>query len=137
MVLNSRYQQELDQVIEEIRQRGHSAVGIVADLTDASEIQRLGAQTIEHFGAVHALVNNVGGVDRFSPFEELSDEEWIGAFQLNVLSAVRLVRAVLPAMKRQHWGRNRFRPREWMYSTRRRWRLLSNPSSNRKECGAK
>jgi NAD(P)-dependent dehydrogenase (short-subunit alcohol dehydrogenase family) len=105
VVLNARHQQELEQVVEQIQQRGGHALGIVADLTDASEAQRLAEQAIAHFGTVHVLVNNVGGADGFAPFEELSDEAWINTFQLNVLSTVRLIRAVLPAMKRQRWGR--------------------------------
>ena len=105
VVLNARHQQELEQVVEEIQQRGGHVRGIVADLTDAIEAQRLAEQAIEHFGAIHVLVNNVGGADGFAPFEELSDEAWINAFRLNVLSTVRLIRAVLPAMKQQHWGR--------------------------------
>jgi 3-oxoacyl-[acyl-carrier protein] reductase len=106
VVLNARRQQELEQVVEEIRQHsGSRAVGIAADLTDASEVRLLAEQAIKHFGTIHVLVNNVGGADGFAPFEELSDEAWISAFQLNVLSTVRLIRAVLPVMKQQHWGR--------------------------------
>jgi 3-oxoacyl-[acyl-carrier protein] reductase len=56
-----------------------------------------------HFGNARAL-NNVGGAS-LTPFEELSDEDWINTFQLNVLSTVRLIRAVLPSMQHQHWGR--------------------------------
>ncbi|MBV9231377.1 MAG: SDR family NAD(P)-dependent oxidoreductase, partial [Chloroflexi bacterium] len=105
VVLNARHQQELEQAVEEIHQHGGHALGIAADLTKASEAQRLAEQALAHFGTIHVLVNNVGGADSFAPFEELSDEAWINAFQLNVLSTVRLVRAVLPAMKQQHWGR--------------------------------
>jgi NAD(P)-dependent dehydrogenase (short-subunit alcohol dehydrogenase family) len=51
------------------------------------------------------LVNNVGGADKLAPFEEISDEDWINAFQLNVLSTVRVIRATVPSMQHQHWGR--------------------------------
>lgn len=105
VVLNARRQQELEQAVQEVRQSGGHAIGVVADLIDAIEVQRLAERAIEHFGTVHVLVNNVGGADGFAPFEQVADEAWINTFQLNVLSTVRLMRAVLPVMKRQHWGR--------------------------------
>jgi 3-oxoacyl-[acyl-carrier protein] reductase len=57
------------------------------------------------FGTVDILVNNAGGTGRRSPFHELSDEEWFEILDLNLISAVRLTRAVLPHMRRQRWGR--------------------------------
>src|SRR5579883_185161 len=105
VVLNARRLQELEQVVEEIQQNGGQALGIVADLTNAREIEYMVQQVIERFGTIHVLVNNVGGTDKLAPFEEVSDEDWISAFQLNVLSTVRLTRAVLPSLRRQKWGR--------------------------------
>ncbi len=105
VVLNARHQQELAQVAQEIQQHGGHALGIAADLTNASEVQRLVKQALAHFGTIQVLVNNVGGADKLAPFEEISDEDWINVFQLNVLSTVRLIRATVPSMQRQHWGR--------------------------------
>jgi 3-oxoacyl-[acyl-carrier protein] reductase len=105
VVLTARNQQDLDQAAQEIQRHGGHALAIVADVTNADEVQRLVQQTIAYAGTIHVLVNNVGGANGFASFEELSDEAWMNAFQLNVLSTVRLIRAVLPAMKQQHWGR--------------------------------
>ena len=105
VVLNARNPQELEQVVEEIQQHGGRALGIAADLTNASEVQRLVEQALARFGTIHVLVNNVGGADKLAPFEEISDEDWINVFQLNVLSTVRLIRATVPSMQHQHWGR--------------------------------
>ncbi len=105
VVLAARHQQELEQVAEVIRQHGGNALALAADVTNASEIQRLVQQAIAHFGTIHILVNNAGGTDSFASFEELSDEDWINSFHLNVLSTVRLTRAILPYMQQQKWGR--------------------------------
>lgn len=105
VVLNARNQQELEQAVQEIRQSGGYALALAADVTSASEVQRLAQQTVERFGTVHVLVNNAGGAGGFASFEELSDEDWINVFNLNVLSAVRMTRALLPFMKQQKWGR--------------------------------
>jgi 3-oxoacyl-[acyl-carrier protein] reductase len=105
VILNSRNQQELEQVAQEIQQCGGHALALAADVTNASEAQYLAEQALARFGTIHVLVNNVGGADGFASFEELSDESWINVFNLNVLSTVRLIRAVLPSMRQQHWGR--------------------------------
>lgn len=105
VVLNSRHQQELEPAAEAIRQHGGRALTVAADLTDASEVQHLAEQALAQFGTIHVLVNNVGGASKLAPFEDVSDEDWIGAFQLNVLSTVRLIRALVPAMQQQQWGR--------------------------------
>ena len=55
------------------------------------------------FGRVDCLVNNVGGTD-IRRFEELTDDDWEASFQLNVMSAVRATRAVLPGMKERGSG---------------------------------
>src|SRR5690242_13456536 len=68
VVLNARKSQELELVVEEMQQHGRHALGIAADLTDASAARRLAEQTIAHFGTIHVLVNNVGGADGFAPF---------------------------------------------------------------------
>jgi 3-oxoacyl-[acyl-carrier protein] reductase len=105
VVLNARNPQELAQAVEEIQQHDGHALGIAADMTNASEVQHLAQQARDHFGTIHVLVNNVGGANKLAPFEEISDEDWINTFQLNVLSTVRLIRATVPSMQRQHWGR--------------------------------
>jgi len=105
VVLTARNQQDLEQVVQEIQQRGGRAQAIAADVTNANEVQHLVQQTTAQVGTIHVLVNNVGGAEGFAPFEEISDEAWINTFELNVLSTVRLVRALLPAMKQERWGR--------------------------------
>lgn len=105
VVLNARNQQELKQAAQEIQQHGGHVLALAADMTNASEVQRLAQQALAHFGTIHVLVNNVGGADKLAPFEEISDEDWINVFQLNVLSTVRLIRAIVPSMQHQHWGR--------------------------------
>jgi NAD(P)-dependent dehydrogenase (short-subunit alcohol dehydrogenase family) len=51
------------------------------------------------------LVNNVGGVGEFAGFADLTDDDWFNALNLNVMSAVRATRAVLPYMQTLRWGR--------------------------------
>jgi len=87
---------------------GRSAAGIgdvhvVADLAQPGEPERLIGYTLERLGRVDCLVNNVGWAE-IHEFEELDDEVWERSWQINVMSAVRALRAALPAMKERRSG---------------------------------
>src|SRR5207253_7940793 len=55
------------------------------------------------FGRVDCLVNNVGFAE-IRKFEEISDDQWDELWQLNVMSYVRAIRAVVPAMREAGGG---------------------------------
>ena len=75
-----------------------AAVGIAQDLSDPDAPSDLVAQAQDALGPVEILVNNVGTAYQTS-FEDVSDAQWDEMWQLNVMSYVRCIRAVLPAMK--------------------------------------
>jgi 3-oxoacyl-[acyl-carrier protein] reductase len=77
---------------------------IVADVTKPEDIQRLVSAVEEHFGQIDILVNNAGGPPT-GTFMDFDDETWEAALQLNLMSTVRLCRAVLPGMQARRWGR--------------------------------
>ncbi|WP_439578945.1 SDR family oxidoreductase [Elioraea sp.] len=69
-----------------------------ADITQGGEAERLVAVARESLGGLDAVIDCVGGSIR-STFEALTDEDWLGNYSFNVLSAVRLVRASLPLLR--------------------------------------
>jgi NAD(P)-dependent dehydrogenase (short-subunit alcohol dehydrogenase family) len=84
--------------VEAARRDAGAAVGIACDLSEPSAAGGLVAESERRLGTVQCLVNNVGEAYQAS-FEDVSDEEWDEMWQLNVMSYVRCIRAVLPAMK--------------------------------------
>lgn len=74
------------------------------DLTHAESIEELVASVERDLGTISILVTNSGGPPP-GGFDAASDEKWYSAYDLTFLSAVRLIRAVLPGMKEQGWGR--------------------------------
>jgi 3-oxoacyl-[acyl-carrier protein] reductase len=82
--------------VEQARQDVGAELGVVADLAEPGAAAELIAAAGE-LGAVGCLVNNVG-IAYQTGFEELSDEQWDEMWQLNVMSAMRTMRAALPAM---------------------------------------
>lgn len=75
-----------------------------ADLVDGTQIQYLVDETLHRFGRIDVLVTNNGGPPA-GYFDGLDDEAWLKAQQLTLMSAVRLIRAVLPEMRARQWGR--------------------------------
>ena len=75
-----------------------------ADVSDAADLDRLLRETQERLGGVDVLVNNAGGPPP-GGFDALDDAAWQAAFELNLLSTVRLFRGVLPHMRARGWGR--------------------------------
>ncbi|MFD1484704.1 SDR family oxidoreductase [Lacticaseibacillus baoqingensis] len=74
---------------------------VLCDVNDPAAIKALVAETIAYFGPINILVNNAGG-PRAAVFEELDDEAWLHAFNQNLLSNIRTIRAALPSLKQTH-----------------------------------
>ncbi|MEJ2299549.1 MAG: SDR family oxidoreductase [Woeseiaceae bacterium] len=77
--------------------------GYVMDAADAASIQSWTGATLRDFAAVDGLVINAGGPPPGN-FDAFDDAAWAGAFELTLMSAVRMVRSVLPQMRRQGSG---------------------------------
>ena len=86
--------------------RGEDGIGdlhLAADLSHPGEPERLIAAALERFGRLDCLVNNVGWAE-IHTWDVLDDELWERSWQINVMSAVRAIRAALPAMKERGGG---------------------------------
>ncbi len=83
----------------ELRALGVDALGVVADVTKAGDAAALVRAAAERFGRIDVLVNNVGGADAAD-----TDEAWIGAFERNLLAAVRCCREAVPEMRKEGGG---------------------------------
>ncbi|WP_327371548.1 SDR family NAD(P)-dependent oxidoreductase [Streptomyces sp. NBC_01217] len=102
VAVNGRRRQSVDDAIEKLRQQTDRDAFIAApgDIT-AEDGAR---QVTEAVPDVDVLVNNLG-IFGAVPALEISDEAWRRYFDVNVLSAIRMIRAYFPAMKDRSWGR--------------------------------
>ena len=99
VVVNGRDEERLEAAAEDIR--GVASGDVVAqpgDLTEADDIDALVGRAVDEFGGLDHLVTNAGGPPS-KPFEETTDEEWYQAYDLLVMSVVRLVRESIPHLK--------------------------------------
>ena len=101
----ARSEADLLAAANEIREKTKAeVVAVPADVTRLPDIRRVVAKTVEAFGGVDILIANAGGPPLGS-FDQMSDAEWQAAFELTLLSTVRLIREVLPHMRKKGWGR--------------------------------
>jgi 3-oxoacyl-[acyl-carrier protein] reductase len=89
--------------VERTREEVGAALGVVCDLAEPTAPAELIARATTGVGPVEVLVNNVG-VAYQVPLEEVSDDQWDEMWQLNVMSFVRAIRAVLPGMRERRQG---------------------------------
>jgi len=101
----ARTEADVQSAAAEIRRAtGADVLAVAADVTRAEDVTRVVAATREAFGGVDVLVANCGGPPR-GGLEEVTDQQWYGAFEVSVLSVVRLIREVVPSMRARRWGR--------------------------------
>lgn len=102
VVLNGRDAGRLDGAVQRLRGEcpGATVSGLAADFADAEAVARL----IDDLGDVDILVNNVG-LFGLADFAAIDDEEWSRYLEVNLMSGVRLSRALLDGMLRRGWGR--------------------------------
>lgn len=99
--INGRSEQGVQAALQRLRADHPSAIlhGIAADAATAE-----GCAKLTSGAAIDILVNNMGIFEPKS-FEDIPDQDWQRLFETNVMSGVRLSRAVLPGMKQRNHGR--------------------------------
>lgn len=102
VVVNGRTEDRVEDAVRTLQSEvpGGTVSGITADVRDPAEVQRL----LDALEDIDILVNNVGLFD-VKPFEETSDNDWAEYLDVNLMTGVRLSRALLPGMLNTGWGR--------------------------------
>jgi 3-oxoacyl-[acyl-carrier protein] reductase len=90
--------------VEAVRAEVGAALGVAADLSAPEAPGELIARAEAELGQADCLVNNVGLAVQVG-FDELTDADWETMWQLNVMSYVRAIQAVLPGMRGRGSGR--------------------------------
>jgi 3-oxoacyl-[acyl-carrier protein] reductase len=93
-----------DAAAEVKRKTGAEVLAVPADVSRVEDIRRVVASVTEAWGGIDVLLANAGGPPP-GPFEQMTDEQWMSAFEQVHLSTVRLIRGVIPHMKQSRWGR--------------------------------
>jgi len=76
-----------DKVVAEIKAKGGKAIAVQGDVAKAADIKRIFAETKKAFGRLDVLVNNAG-VYKFTPLEDVTEDEFHRQFNTNVLGLI-------------------------------------------------
>lgn len=105
VVIGSRDADELNKTAAEITAlTGNPVLAITVDVSKPEEVAAFIKQAVTQFGRVDILINNAGGPP-FDKFENINEEQWLKAFNLNLMSVARASKLVLPYMQQTGSGR--------------------------------
>ena len=103
--VHGRDTEALAQVCAEIEADGGVSRAVAGDLTAATQVADVVRKAEEGFGGVDVLVANAGGSPgRPAPVEQMRDDDFVAAVELNLIATYRLIAAVLPGMKERGSG---------------------------------
>ena len=104
VVLGSRHIEEVKVAADRLSEEcGAEVRGSVLDMSSAESIRHWVADALGHFGRLDGVLVNAGGPPP-GGFDDFDDVAWQAAFELTLMSAVRLVRESLPALRRSDAG---------------------------------
>ena len=99
-------QSAVDTVVSEIKAAGIENVrGWALDVSDKDTIKRVVDEAAAHFGGMDILVNNAGFAIPADVGEEDYEEAWAASINVMLTSHQRAIRAALPYMRKNGWGR--------------------------------
>jgi NAD(P)-dependent dehydrogenase (short-subunit alcohol dehydrogenase family) len=100
----ARTEKDVQVAADELRRQGGQVEGIVCDVRNREEVQSLVDRTIAEYGRIDVLLN-VAGVMKVGPLDEMTEEDFREAMEINCFGPLHTVLAALPVMRRQGWGR--------------------------------
>jgi 3-oxoacyl-[acyl-carrier protein] reductase len=104
VLLIARSEEQLADAAEECGHEGGRVAALTLDVTAEDAGERIVTEATERFGQLDVLVNNAGTVQR-RDLDDVPDEDWYAAFELNVMAPLRAMRAAVPPMAERGWGR--------------------------------
>lgn len=104
VVINGRDREAVNRATSEIQLNGGEALGVIADCTQAVQIEQMQKKVEEHFGDIDFLMAFAGGGVRIEPIENVSEEEWNSLLSANLTSKFLTIKSFLAAMKRRGSG---------------------------------
>jgi len=93
--------EELEKVAEDISASGHEAISIVADISNADQMERAVGRVVDRWRRLDILFANAGINGVWAPLDELKPDEWRTTISVNLTGTFLTVKYALPYLKRR------------------------------------
>jgi len=104
VVVVSLHDETGGKTVEQIRSAGGDAIFVKADVSIRSDMERMIEKTKDTYGTVHLLSHNAG-IYPLSLLKDMTEEEWDKVLDVNLKGVFLAVKACLPSMIRQNYGK--------------------------------
>jgi len=94
----------LDALVQEIVGAGGRATFVFVDVMSREQVDQCVDTVVEHFGSIDILVNNAGTTVGAKPFLDITDEDWVTSFGVNLKGVADFCQAVIPGMVERGGG---------------------------------
>lgn len=108
VLMCARTAETLERAEREVRAAApadQQVLSVVADVSNADDVERVAREWRRHFPQVHALVNNAGVYGPLGPLESIDWSEWTRAVEINLYGSVLMTRALIPHFKQHRYGK--------------------------------
>jgi 3-oxoacyl-[acyl-carrier protein] reductase len=105
IVISSRTESDLKKVANEITKYGGDVIYVVADITKPQDMKKLADEALKKYGRIDILVHNAAGIYPPARIDVMTNEEWHEAIHTNLDAVFYAVKAVVPTMEKQKYGR--------------------------------
>jgi 3-oxoacyl-[acyl-carrier protein] reductase len=96
-------QEDIDRTVSMIVESGGTAVGMVVDVTDGGQVEKMVGDTVEQFGSVDIVVNNAG-ITADSTLLKMEESQWERVIDVNLKGVFLVGQAAAKVMKEQQGG---------------------------------
>lgn len=100
IAMTARTVEQLDASVSEICGKGGQAIAIPGDATSLEDAQRTVNATLDAYGRIDIMINNVGGAHYAPSFLDFTEQHFLDDYRLNVISAFNFTKLVAPHMKK-------------------------------------
>ena len=105
VILNGRDENQVDQVVEKLKEQGSELIGIAADVTEDGAFQKLIDQAISQFGKIDIWINNAGIPQTQNYFHELESSEIERLISVNITSLILGTHTAIRFFSKQGYGK--------------------------------
>jgi NAD(P)-dependent dehydrogenase (short-subunit alcohol dehydrogenase family) len=105
VALLARTREQVEAVTAEIQALGRRSIALIADIAEARQLHQALVEARNTLGPISVLINNAAVVGPIGPTVEIDPDGWSQSIAINLIGAFHLIRACLPTMLAQGWGR--------------------------------